>query len=326
MRKILLSLLCLALLAVSSVYADESRFPKTYFAPYVSRYPAAALTKLAEDTGIRYFTLAFILNGGKCSARWNGSTPLDMPFLHKDLEGLRAMGGDIIVSFGGYAGVELAEACTDVEALTAQYQAVIDLYDLTHVDFDIEGARMRNLEEVERRSKAIAALQPAGEDLVISYTLPVAPDGLTEEGIQVLQSAIDHGIEVDVVNVMTMNFGWDSAPEQMGEHTIMAAESLFEQLKALYPEKTDEELWGMIGLTPMIGLNDVHPEIFTLEDAQQITDFAIEKGIRMIAMWSLDRDQTCISRVKIVDSKCSGIDQQPFDFAKIFNTLTPEIE
>jgi hypothetical protein len=323
MRRIILMLITFLLLSPS----QAQQFPDTYFAPYLSRYPAIPMAKTAEELGVRYFTLAFILNGGECSARWGGSAPLEMPFLHTDLQALRELGGDAIVSFGGYGGTELAEACTDVEALREQYQSVIDLYDFAYLDFDIEGERMKDTEEVDRRSEAIAMLEaPEGQELTISYTLPVNPTGLTPEGIYVLQSAIDYGVEVDVVNIMTMNFGTDYEPDEMGANTIEAANSLHEQLGELYPDRSDEELWQMIGLTPMVGLNDVSPQVFTPEDAQMITDFAVENNVRMLSMWSLDRDQSCISNMAIVDAKCSGIEQEKFEFARIFNTLTKPID
>ena len=45
---------------------------------------------------------------------------------------------EVIASFGGAANQELAQACSTVDATAAQYEAVIDRYGLTSVDFDIE--------------------------------------------------------------------------------------------------------------------------------------------------------------------------------------------
>jgi chitinase len=337
---ILCALLSFTLATPSARAQSESEmshaFPERYFAPYLdmSRYPAMAMATIAEESGIRFFTLAFILNGGgDCRATWAGAVPLrasTQSFLLKDLARLREMGGDVIVSFGGAAGVELAQACTDVESLQAQYQAVIDFLGVTHLDFDIEGDLMEETESVERRSQAIAALQAAadadGRALVIAFTLPTRVTGLTDGGIAVLQSAIDAGVRVDVVNIMTMNFGEGGIPDKMGDNTIQAANSLFEQLKALYPEKSDEALWTMIGLTPMIGINDARPEIFTPTDAQQVTDFALDKNLRWIAMWNLDRDEECLSQSAVLSPQCSGILQTPRQFASTFKTFTTQSE
>ena len=56
----------------------------------------------------------------------------------------------------------------------------------------------------------------------------------------------------------------------MGYYAIESAENLHNQLSQIYPEKTSDEIWQMIGITPMIGLNDVITERFTLLNAQQV--------------------------------------------------------
>jgi hypothetical protein len=316
------------LLAASITNAQETTspdWPERHYAPYAFA-GALPLAATAKSTGILYYTLAFMLAGDSCRAAWNGSALLkNMPYLQADIEQLRALGGDVLISFGGWGGNELAQVCADAASLTEQYQSVIDTYQVTHLDFDIEGDEIHDPDSIERRSRALAALQDraagSGGAIHISFTLPVLPTGLTEEGLAVLQSALDNGVEIEVVNIMTMNFGESFPPDKMGENTIQAAESLFEQLQELYPHKGGAELWGMIGLTPMIGLNDSHPEVFTLEDAEAVTTFARANGIRRIAMWSLGRDKECVSEQKIVSDRCSGVLQEPFAYSVIFNQV-----
>ena len=195
----------------------------------------------------------------------------------------------------------------------------------SHLDFDIEGDEIHHPETLERRAQAIAQLQAdaaaQGRDLVVSFTLPVLPTGLTDAGIGVLESAIEHGVRIDVVNIMTMNFGEGFPSDQMGQNTIDAAQSLFEQLRVLYPEKEETELWPMIGLTPMIGINDRQAEVFRLQDAELVTAFAQEQGIRLLAMWNLDRDQPC-EYTNSLSPRCSGTDQTPYGFSEIMNQVT----
>lgn len=335
MRKFITLLLALFALAGSAIAQDEAtpvpviEWAEQYYAPYVYGYPAFLLAPTAEATGIRYFTLGFVLsNSSKCQAIW-GNTPVNQPstlrLLGSDLEKLRAMGGDVMASFGGAGGVELAQICTDVDELAAQYQSVIDLYGITRLDFDIEGDDIREPEAIERRSQAIAMIQSNalanGSDVFVSFTLPVQPTGLTTEGIAVLASAIEYGVRIDVVNIMTMNFGQQFPVDQMGANTIQAAESLFAQLQELYPDKTEAELWMMIGLTPMIGINDRPTQFFQLTDAELVTDFALEKGIRSLSMWSLNRDQQCDAGAA-VSNRCSAVEQEPFAFSQILNRVT----
>ena len=96
------------------------------------------------------------------------------------------------------------------------------------------------------------------------------------------------------VNIMTMDYGDRAAPNphgQMGDYAIQAANSLFGQLKTAYNgTQTDAQLWAKVGLTPMIGMNDVTNEVFTQADAQELLAFAQQKGIGRISIWSLNRD------------------------------------
>ena len=82
-----------------------------------------------------------------------------------------------------------------------------------------------------------------------------------------------------------------------GEYAVQAAQNLFSGLRTLYDAagqpKPDNEIWGMIGITPMIGLNDVTTEIFYQQDAEDVLTFALQQDIRMLSFWSANRDQEC---------------------------------
>ncbi|GIF23979.1 chitinase [Actinoplanes tereljensis] len=81
------------------------------------------------------------------------------------IDAVRARGGDVKISFGGATGIELAQACTSVAALQAEYQAVVTAYNLKYIDLDIEGAATADPTSVARRSQALAALQRANPGL-----------------------------------------------------------------------------------------------------------------------------------------------------------------
>src|SRR5205807_8826391 len=140
---------------------------------------------------------------------------------------------DVKISFGGATGVELAQACTDVNALTAEYQAVIDAYKLKFIDLDIEGAAVAEPASLERRSKALAALQKRNPGLRVSLTLPVLPEGLTADGLNVVKLARDAGVNIDLVNIMAMDYG--RAGQDYGNLAIQAVKTTADQLKGLFP-------------------------------------------------------------------------------------------
>lgn len=304
----------------------QTAWPTRVFAPYsfdVSNQ--TDLVALSQQTGTKFFTLAFIINGkgGACQASWNATQPIGT-WMQSSISALQAAGGDVSPSFGGASGTEIADSCTTVSSLQAQYQSVIDTYNLTHLDFDIEGNTLSNTNGNDLRNKAIAGLQAAataaGKQLTISYTLPVNVTGLTQVGLSLLQDAIANGVNVGTVNIMTMDFYSKDAPgNQMGQNAINAANSTFSQLQALYPAKTASQIWAMIGLTPMIGVNDDRKEIFTLQDAQTVLTFAEQQNIALLSFWDVQRDHPC-GKGESAPNRCAGVTQQAYQFD---STLAP---
>ncbi|MGH9277822.1 MAG: cellulose binding domain-containing protein, partial [Acidimicrobiales bacterium] len=160
----------------------------------------------------------------------------------------------------------------------------------------------------------------------VSLTLPVLPTGLTPDGLAVVRSARDAGVDLSVVNVMAMDYGDWAAPNpagRMGQYAIDAATSLKGQLQSLYPGKTPAQLWRMVGITPMIGQNDVRSEVFTLADADRVLTFARQQHVGRLSMWSVARDQQCPGGTNPwADPTCSGILQARYAFSSAFRTFT----
>ena len=95
-----------------------------------------------------------------------------------------------------------------------------------------------------------------------------------------VQSAHTYGAAISVVNVMAMDYGQWAAPDgnQMGAYAQQAAQATHDQLAAIYTTLTDAQLWAMVGVTPMIGVNDTcwstYCELFTVADAANLVTFA----------------------------------------------------
>lgn len=287
-------------------------------APYVDMgaWPTPSLTADSAGSGIKSFTLAFVTSVG-CKASWFNAYDPRAAWAKDQIDAIRASGGDVKVSFGGASGTELAAACPTVDALFAEYDAVVSAYNLKYVDFDIEGAAVSDTAANDRRSAALARLQQAHPGLKISLTLPVLPEGLTSDGLAVVKSAISAGVNLDLVNVMAMDYGRSGV--NYGDAAVRAAQSTHDQLAALYPGRTDAQLWASVGLTPMIGENDDH-NVFDLAAAQQVVTFAQQHHLGELAFWELSRDANACTGGALY--KCTNVPQQPYDFSKIFAKYT----
>ena len=286
-------------------------------------------------TGRATMVLAFITAdpGRRCTPSWGGTLSLDDADsklqLDSKIRQFRAAGNDIAVSFGGQRGQELAAACQDADAVADAYGAVINRYALDVVDLDIEG-QASGPGAADVRARAIARLQaerPDGRPLRVWLTLPVARDGLSSAGKTSVQTMLDAGVELTGVNIMTMNFGPLPNGENMLSASRHAAEATYKTLEQLYSEagKPAEagNVWKSIGLTPMIGDNDVEGNLFSLQDAKGLNSFANEHQVGRLSLWSVNRDTACSASGKEEQQRpsvyCSGTNQEPGDFARVLS-------
>jgi hypothetical protein len=291
----------------------------TGFAPYVdtSLHPAFDLLASAGSTGVKNYNLAFVTDGGGCTPKWGGVTDLASDAVAQQIGALRAKGGDVRVSFGGASGSELATTCSSADALAAAYGKAVDAYGLTKVDFDVEGGALPNTAANTRRAQAIAKLQSGHPGLDVSYTLPVMPEGLTQDGVDLLANAKANGVEIDTVNIMAMDYG-PAYSGDMGTYAEQAATATQAQVKGVLG-LSDSAAWNAVAVTPMIGVNDVASEIFKVDDASQLVTFAKAKGLGGLSMWSATRDKQCSGGAKpSADATCSSIVQDAFAFSKAF--------
>ena len=284
------------------------------------------------EEGQRNVVLSFIVAApdDACSPSWGGYYDLDEAEqsldLDRRLQRLRDLGGSAMVSFGGQANHDVAFECTDQDQLVDAYASVIDRYDLASIDMDIEGAFLADTDGIARQAKAIRAVQDAQIDsadgLDVWLTLPVAPDGLTFEGLQAIRTYLRAGVDLAGVNVMTMNY--NSAKEREFYPAVESSlEATHAQLRSLYQEIGapigDATAWSRVSATPMIGQNDTRNDRFTLADAAQLSAYADERGMARMSMWSLNRDQECDANwpdPKRVSDSCSGVVQERGDFSK----------
>ncbi len=308
---------CALAAALTAVLPGHARASEAvHVAPYVDMgsWPTPSLTDMASAGNLKDFTLAFVTSAG-CKASWFNAYDPRAAWAKDQIDAIRAAGGDVKISFGGASGIELAQACTDADSLFAEYDAVVNAYGLTYVDFDIEGAAVADPASVQRRSLALARLQQAHPGLRISLTLPVLPEGLTSDGLNVVKSAIDAGVDLDLVNVMAMDYyrGVD-----YGDAAVQAAQSTHDQLAALYPGRSDDRLWAMVGVTPMIGQND-DGHVFDQNAARRLVAFAQAKHLGMVAFWEETRDRNACNGALY---KCTNVPQSPYEFSRIFAGYT----
>ncbi|MCO5967778.1 carbohydrate binding domain-containing protein [Actinoallomurus soli] len=321
------------LIAAGPAKARAATLPTHVFAPYFEAWTGDDPAALAQQSGNKYLTMAFLqaATKGSCTAYWNGDTsmPISSSTFGSAISSIRSGGGDVIPSFGGYTaddtGTEIADSCTDVGQIAAVYEKVITTYGITRIDLDTEDNSLTNSAGIDRRNKAVKQVESwaasTGRTVQFSYTLPTTTGGLADSGLAVLRNAVSNGTRVDVVNLMTFDY-YDGATHEMANDTKSAATGLHGQLAGLYPGKSSAELWNMIGVTEMIGIDDYGPaETFTTGDAATVEAWAQSTGINTLSFWALQRDNGGCPGTKGSDS-CSGVSQSTWFFSHAFEPFS----
>lgn len=320
------------LVATAAPAHAATPLPNHVFAPYFESWNGQSPAAMAQEAGVKHLTMAFLqtASSGSCTVLWNGdaSLPVADSSFGADFRTIRSRGGDVIPSFGGYTAdhnaTEIADSCTNVDQIAAAYESLITTYDVPRLDMDIEDNSLTNSAGIDRRNKAIKKVQDwaaaNGRQLQISYTLPTTTSGLTS-ALGVLQNAVSNGAKVDVVNLMTFDY-YDNATHNMAQDTQTAAAGLVSQLASLYPDKSQDQLWGMVGITEMPGIDDFGAaETFTTADAVTVYNWAVSKGINMLSFWALQRDNGTCPGTGAQDT-CSGIPQDKWYFSHTFSPFT----
>lgn len=310
-----------------------------WFAPYVDvTLPPSLDFQDPTVNPSKDVVLAFVVAdpGHACTPSWGGAYGLRQAASTLDLDRrivrLREQGGDAIVSFGGVANQELGHACTDPAKLAAAYRQVVDRYDLRAIDLDLEGASLDDVAGLARRATAIKAVQDertkAGKRLDVWLTLPVAPTGLAADGVAAVDAMLAAEVRLAGVNVMTMDYGGSRPADQsFVSASVAALDASATQVRTAYRRAgvrlSREQSYAKLGMTPMIGQNDVTDDVLSTKDARRLFDQATGRGVRRISMWSLNRDQPCGANVaaSVADNRCSGVDQEPLEFSRIFDAV-----
>jgi hypothetical protein len=331
------ALLTGALGAPSASAQSYTTLPAHVYAPYYETYLAPntpSIAATAQASGAKYFTLAFLQTPkrGSCAVDWNGVSSQPISYYAADIAALRAVGGDVIPSFGGYSadksGTEIADSCTSVSQIAAAYESVISTLGVTRLDMDVEAKSLTNTAGVDRRNEAIAMTEKwaasQGIPLQIQYTVPVEQTGLDSNTEAVLQSAVANGAAVTSVNIMV--FDYYIAGEgtvNMGQAAVNAATTTHAQLAAIYPSLTSAQIWNMEAMTMLPGIDDYpkKTEVTNLSDAQTMLNLAQANAMNFLSIWAIQRDNGGCPGTRDSNT-CSGIVQNTWDFSHLLEPFT----
>jgi len=262
------------------------------------------------STGVKWFTMAFVLSGGGCSPAWDGNRPLTGGVDANAIAQIRAAGGDIVPSFGGWSGNKLGPNCATPEALAGAYQQVIDAYRLKAIDIDIENSDEFENETVQDRIlNALKIVKQRNPGIQTIVTFGTSTTGPNYYGNRLIQRSAALQANIDVFTIMPFDFGGSN----IYNDTVSASEGLKNALKSAFGW-SDATAYGHMGISGMNGLSD-QQELTTPATWTAIRDWAKARGLARLAFWSVNRDRPCPGGGVV--SNCSGIAQGDLEFTRI---------
>ncbi|MDR7385408.1 ricin-type beta-trefoil lectin domain protein [Promicromonospora iranensis] len=243
-------------------------------------------TSVMSQTGIRAFTMAFILSSGGCNPAWDGSRPLTGGVDQQTINAIKAAGGQVQISFGGWSGNKLGPSCSTPAAYAGAVQQVINAHQPDVVDFDIENSdEFENYTVQDRILRGLIIVKQNNPNVRIAVTIGTGHSGPTGAGTRLINRAAELGVPIDNYTIMPFNFG----SSNIAQDTVNASEGLKDQLKAANGW-TDAQAYAHMGISGMNGSSD-QGEVTTTAAWTQIRDYARSNGLTRLAFWSVNRDQ-----------------------------------
>ena len=295
---------------VAAPYIDMSSWVDPATASEYSLSGAPNLGKLYDESGFVYYNLGFIQPdsvtplesdgtirwgwggyyslgkaGGENSAQYKG--------IVDSITSLREKGGDFAISVGGQLGDAPWVVSQSQDALEKFYLDIIDEYKIKRLDLDIEESNQGKSQN-EVNARAIKSVQDK-TNIEVTLTIPIMPHGWEQKQIDIINAYLDAGVDVTLINSMTMCYGTGVYEnEDYGTASVRAITNSISQLKTIYSNHginlTDTQAYLKTGATFAIGYeSDLYPT-FTTDMASTVVNDAIKNEYGMISMWSLSRD------------------------------------
>jgi len=300
--------------AADASVASTAALPASWYesAPYYSVLDSAGpdLGAVMSATGQKAFDMAFILADGGCTPAWNGTDPVAGDTqVAGVINEVRAGGGDVIVSAGGYNGTKLGQVCGSAAATAAAYQQVISAYGLHAFDFDLEEPEIENSAAIANELGAAQILQRNNPGLFVSITMPSIATGANYFGQLLLNEAQTLGFTPNDYTIMPFDGGFNGGSSQ-----VAALQGFNGQLVKTFGWSS-AQAYAHEGFSGMNGRTD-SAEYFYQGDFQTVLSFAQANGLGRYTFWSVNRDRECNppSNNGSLSSECSSVTQNAWDF------------
>lgn len=262
-----------------------------------------------DATGVKSFTMAFILSSGGCNPAWDGNRPLTGGADQQAINTIKSKGGSVQISFGGWQGNKLGPNCSTPQAFAGAVQQVINAVGPAVVDFDIENTdEFENYTVQDRILNGLKIVKQNNPNVKVVVTFGTSRTGPNNHGIRLINQSRALGVPIDNYTIMPFDFG----SPNIYQDTVNASEGLKNALKSAFGWN-DAQAYAHMGISGMNGVSD-QQEMTTPGTWTQIRDWARARGLTRLAYWAVNRDRPCPGGGVV--SHCSGIAQSDWEFTR----------
>ena len=285
--------------------------------------------------------------------------------VYRLLNEIRKSGKDYTFSFGGWNSDSVAMDASlkgySAANLALYYEKIIDFFNLKTIDFDIEGTEDGHADDFgnkhtaeqgiaakKLRYQAIQILKQNQKykDIYITLTYPTFMNKLSDTNdstTPMIMSLLKNNL-VDKINLMAFDYSnipygnRITAPGEMAIYGMSAANSMANLLN----NNGISNPYSRIILTGMPGPEDAKNLVWTLTDQALLEDFAYDKKLGGLSMWSSLYDMSLNFKNKTVgqgrnfdlwkyndmlngtgkkDALASGLATAPYAWSNIFRLI-----
>lgn len=232
-----------------------------------------------KDHKINKINMAFIL-GQDCFPIFNYISTND------SIKNLINM--DVWISFGGAISPYIEYNCQNKTLLFNNINNIVNNYNATGIDFDIEDNMLPTYEIHKLRAEVLKMLKNKYKNkITIGYTLPADEYGLNKQIGYLMLNKTKNIFIPDYINPMAM-FLRDRSNKSLNENIEKTIISVNKNINEIY-NINEKDIFKKMGVTVNIAGDDHNP--FKTENVEKLIKFCKNKNMFFVSFWELGKNK-----------------------------------
>lgn len=235
--------------------------------------------KFLKDNKINKINMAFIL-GQDCIPNFN--------YISTNNSIKNLINIDVWISFGGANSPYIEYNCQNKTLLFNNINNIINKYNATGIDFDIEDNMLPTHETHKLRAEVLKMIKDKYKDkITIGYTLPADEYGLNKQIGYLMLNNTKNIFLPDYINPMAM-FLRNRNNKTLNENIEKTIISVNRDINKIY-DINKKDIFKKMGVTVNIAGDDNSP--FKTENVEKLIKFCKNKNMFFVSFWEIGKNK-----------------------------------